>query len=170
MKYIKKILKNPWTLGIGTTLIGGILLSLITDRIKGVNWLSTMTYAVQIVVNAIIAFMNFEVKVWHIVSVILVLFVILSLFVKVLQDKEKNSRISFLDYTTDFYSGFSWKWTYSKNWEGKYEITDLHPICSKCGMALKQDGAWGDQMKCLRCNTTRPWKSMYLEDARIAHQ
>ena len=70
--------------------------------------------------------MNSEIKVWHILSVILVLFVILYLLVKVLQAKEKNSSISFLNYTTDSYLGFSWKWTYSKT--GKENMKSLISI------------------------------------------
>lgn len=35
---MKKWAKNPWVLGIGTTVIGGILLSLLLDWIQGIDW------------------------------------------------------------------------------------------------------------------------------------
>ena len=39
---MKKWAKNPWVLGIGTTVIGGVLLSLLLDWIQGIDWLSTL--------------------------------------------------------------------------------------------------------------------------------
>lgn len=39
---MKKFVKNPWVLAIGSTVIGGVLLSFVLDWIKGVDWLQQM--------------------------------------------------------------------------------------------------------------------------------
>ena len=47
--------------------------------------------------------------------------------------------------------GFRWRWKWDKYY-GKYEITDLHPVCSKCDTPLVQDYAgYSPVYKCLRC-------------------
>ena len=49
---MKKFIKNPWVLGIGTTVIGGIILSFVLDWIKGVDWLSTLKAVVKFIVDS----------------------------------------------------------------------------------------------------------------------
>ena len=67
---MKKFLKNPWVLAIGSTVIGGVLLSFVLDWIKGVDWLSTLKTVVNFIINAVVAFLNFELKVWWVLVAI----------------------------------------------------------------------------------------------------
>lgn len=164
---MKKLIKNQWVLGIGTTVIGGVLLSFVMDWINKVNWLSTLKAALQFIGHAIVAFLNFELKVWWILVALALLFVALVIYVKFLDTKQESTPIPFLSYTSDSLLGFTWEWEYTKNYEGKYTISNLHPICSKCGMTLRQGGSYGLQMKCLRCNITKDWKSECLTDAQL---
>lgn len=164
---MKKFAKNPWVLGIGTTIIGGVLLSFLLDWIKGINWLSTLKSFFEVIVNALMAFLNFELKVWWVL--VAIVFVIVAFFViaKIYDAKSKNDTPAFSSYTKDCVLGYMWEWEYAKNFEGKYTISNLHPVCSKCGMRLKQDGAYGREMTCLRCNTNKSWKDSYLTDAQM---
>ena len=57
---MKKFIKNPWILGIGTTVVGGVLLSFVMDWINKVDWLSTLKTVLKFIGNAIVAFLNFE--------------------------------------------------------------------------------------------------------------
>ncbi len=165
---MKKFVKNPWVLGIGTTVIGGVLLSFVLDWIKDVEWLSTLKDVVDFVVDVIVVFLNFELKVWWVLVAVALIVVALIIISKVLDTKEKSVSIPFLNYTKDSVLGFTWEWEYRKTYDGKYTITNLHPVCSKCGMVLKQDHtAYGVEMKCLRCNTTEKWKGDYLTDAQM---
>lgn len=86
---MKKFLKNPWTLGIGTTVIGGVLLSFVMDWINKVDWLSTLKAVLQFVGNTIVAFLNFELKVWWVLVVLVLLFAALLIYVKILDAKQK---------------------------------------------------------------------------------
>ena len=165
---MKKFLKNPWVLAIGSTVIGGVLLSFVLDWIKGVNWLSTLKTVGNFIGNAIVAFLNFELKVWWVLVAIALLFVALIIYSKILDAKEKNNPIPFLSYSKDSALGYTWEWEYRKTYDGKNTITNLRPICSKCGMILRRGHTvYGMEMKCLRCNTTNRWEDYYLTDAQM---
>lgn len=76
---MKKWSKNPWVLGIGTTVIGGILLSLLLDWIQGIDWLSTFKNVMRFIFNGIVSFLNFEIKVWWLFIAIAI--IVVGLFV-----------------------------------------------------------------------------------------
>lgn len=164
---MKKIVKNPWVLGIGTTVIGGVILSFVLDWVKGTDWLSTFKAVINFIVKVIVSFLNFELKVWWLL--IAVVLIILGMFViaKVSNAKPENEKPSFLTYTKDSVLGYTWEWEYMKGYDGKYSISNLRPVCSKCGMILKQSGMYGLQMECLRCNTSQRWECSYLTDAQM---
>lgn len=164
---MKNFARNPWVLGIGTTVIGGMVLTFVLDWIKGVDWLSTFNGILKFTYNAIIAFLNFELKVWWALLVIVFGMGVLFVISKVLSAKTKNDALAFLSYTKDSVLGYTWEWGYVKGLDGKYTITNLHPVCSKCGMHLKQGGMYGWEMKCLRCNTVQQWQDDYLTDAHM---
>ena len=164
---MKKFMKNPWVLAVGSTVIGGVLLSFVLDWIKGVDWLSTLKTIVNFIVNAIVTFLNLKLKVWWVLVAVALLFVALIIYSKILDAKEKNNQVPFLAYTKDSLLGYTWEWEYIKNYDGKYTITNLHPVCSKCGMVLKQDGLYGFHMQCLRCNTILQWKESLRDDAQM---
>ena len=164
---MKKFAKNPWVIGTGTTVIGGVLLSFVLDWIKGVNLLSTLKSVIKFVVKAIVAFLNFDLKLWWVLIAIALIVVVFIIIAKILEAKDKSNPVSFLHYTKDTVLGYSWEWDYRKTHDGKFTISGLHPVCSKCGMCLKQGGSFGMQMQCLRCNTSQDWKDDYLEDAQM---
>jgi phage FluMu protein Com len=165
---MKKFLKNPWVLGIGTTVIGGVLLTFVNDWIKGVDLLSTLNTVVDCIVKAIVAFLNFELKVWWVLAAIALIVIALIVISKVLNARETNQSIPFLNYTKDYVLDFSWEWEYKEISDGKYSITNLRPVCSHCGMMLRKGYTiYGSEMKCLRCNTTNKWEDYYLTDAQM---
>lgn len=164
---MKKFTRNPWILGIGTTVIGGVLLSFVMDWINKVDWLTTLKTALQFIGHAIVVFLNFEIKVWWLLVAIAILFVLLVVYVKILDTKEKSNPIPFLSYTTDSVLGYTWEWDYKQTYDGNYSINNLHPVCSKCGMRLKQGGLYGLDMECIRCRTTKKWDDDYLIDAQM---
>lgn len=165
---MKKFIKNPWTLGIGTTVIGGVLLSFVLDWIKGVDWLSTLKVVAKFIADTIIFVLNFEIKVWWLLVAIALIVVGLIIFVKILDIKDKTNPIPFLSYTKDSVLEYTWEWEYRKTSNGKYTISNLHPVCSKCGMILKQGyTGYVMEMQCLRCNTSQRWEDHYRDDAQM---
>lgn len=70
---MKKWAKNPWVLGIGTTVIGGVLLSLLLDWIQGIDWLSTFKNVMRFIFNVVVSFLNFEIKVlWLLIAIAII--------------------------------------------------------------------------------------------------
>ena len=124
---MKRFTKNPWTLGIGTTVVGGVLLSFVMDWINKVDWLSTLKTVLKFIGNAIVAFLNFELKVWWVLVVLVLLFAALLIYVKILDIKQKDTPIPFLSYTKDSMLGLSWEWEYRKTYDGKYTISKATP-------------------------------------------
>ena len=156
---MKKFFKSPWTLGIGTTVIGGVILSIILDLIKDVSILSTMKSFFIFIWNCIVAFLTFEIKVWWLLIAIAIIVAVLWVISKCYDAKEDNDKSSFLNYTQDYLLGYSWEWTWEKNWEGKYGVENLHPVCTKCKTTLLPTGNFYNQSKCPRCNTILNYNS-----------
>lgn len=115
---MKKFLKNPWVLGVGVTVIGGIVLSFVLDWFEGVDWLSTIKVVVKFIADAIITFLKFELKVWWVLVAIALIVVVLIIIVKLLDAKDKNTTTPFLKYTKDSVLGYAWEWEYRKMHDG----------------------------------------------------
>lgn len=154
-------------LGIGTTVIGGVLLSFVLDGIKGIGLWSTLATVTRFVINSIIYFLNINLKVWWVLLAVAILFAALLFISKALDEKEKKASPTFLTYKRDTMFGYGWEWNYKETYEGKYIITDLHAICPKCGMRLKQGGLFGTEKVCIRCNTSMHWENELLTDVEM---
>ena len=156
---MKKFLKSSWAIGIGTTVIGGVLLSIVLDLIQNVSILSTLKSVFVFIWNCIISFLTFEIKVWWLLIAIAVIFFVLWIISKCYDAKADDDKSSFLRYTQDDISGYSWEWTWEKNWEGKYKVEHLHPICTQCKTPLVSTGNYYGHLKCPRCNALLNYNS-----------
>lgn len=87
---MKKWAKNPWVLGIGTTVIGGVLLSLLLDWIQGIDWLSTFKNVMRFIFNGVVFFLNFEIKVWWLLIAIAIIVVGLFVVAKISGSQSNN--------------------------------------------------------------------------------
>lgn len=87
---MKKWAKNPWVLGIGTTVIGGVLLSLLLDWIQGIDWLSTFKNVMRFIFNGVVSFLNFEIKVWWLLIAIAIIVVGLFVVAKISVSQSNN--------------------------------------------------------------------------------
>lgn len=164
---MKKFLKSPWTLGIGTTVIGGVALSIVLDLIKKISVLSTMKSILLFLWNCIISFLDFEIKLWWLLIAIAVIIAILWVISKYYETKEDNAQSRFLNYTQDYLLGHTWEWGWKKNWEGKYGVEELHPICTKCRTPLLQTGIYYDQLKCPRCKDITNYHSSIEDEVMV---
>lgn len=149
MKKIGGFWKNPWTVSIGSGLVV-LVMTVIIDMITAEKVFSTIKTIFSILVNAILAFLNFEIKVWWILIGIAALLLALWVWVKI-RDSKVDTVTQFLEYNQDTVLGYTWKWVWEKNSFGKYSIEDLHPICQKCSTPLIYDYIGYGRAKCLRC-------------------
>lgn len=164
---MKKFFKNPWTIGIGTTVIGGVALSIVLDLIKKVSILSTMKSILVFMWNSIISFLIFEIKVWWLLIAFAIIIALLWIIAKCYITKENDAQSSFLSYTQDYLLGYSWEWSWEKNWEGKYGVENLHPICTKCKTPLVQSYSYHSQLKCPRCNNIISFNSSIENEVMV---
>ena len=149
---MKKFFQNSWFIGIATGIIASFLSTLIIDIVKKISLLSTLKAVLVFVWKCIISFLNFDIKVWWLLIAVGVLAFVLWIIVKYNDAKEENDRLAFLNYTQDSFNGQWWEWTWKKNWEGKYAVDCLHPICNKCKTALIQEYDYYEKFRCPRCN------------------
>ena len=160
---MRRFWKSPWALALVPVVLGTILTA-IYDAIKDKPILSTLWEGLKTVFGWVISFLNFELKVWWVLLGIALIIVALIIIAKIYVIK---SNPSFLSYTKDSVLGYTWEWEYKKTYDGKYTICNLHPVCSNCGMRLKQVGIYRGQMECLRCDASYIWEDSYLNDAQM---
>ena len=153
MKYLRKFLKSPWTISIVSTVLSSAL-TIIYDIFKGKKILSTLFDILKGVYNFIISFLNFELKLWWILLTIVILTFVLWIVIKIKEFGESGPE--FLKYTKDTIQGWNWEWTWRKNYDGKYVVDDLHPVCESCGTPLAAKHDYQSSLYCVRCGRTRP--------------
>ena len=143
---------NPWTVSIGSGLI--ILgITIIIDLVTAEKVFSTIGKILTSLWNAVLTFLNFEIKVWWLLIGIAFLILGLYLWIKYLDYKQPAAaNPEFVQYTRDTILGYNWKWTWNKDLYGKYSIESLHPICDVCETPLTIDRAKLGSLKCLRCS------------------
>lgn len=145
---MKKFLKNPWTISV-VTAIFSFLLTVFYDLIKGKQILSTVSSLLNTIWSAVISFFNFELKVWWVLIGIVCLFAILWCISKYYDYKDNDP--PFITYTQDSIQGWNWQWIWQKDLYGKYDIKNLHPVCSKCDTPLVNSNRFDASLECLRC-------------------
>ena len=84
---VKKFFLNPWTVGIGVAIFS-FLLTIIGDVAKGEKILSTFIAIIDWLYNAILVFLIFDLKVWWVLLGIILLFLLLWIYSKIVDAKE----------------------------------------------------------------------------------
>ncbi len=144
---------NPWTIAIGSGLTV-LLVTIVIDLITAERIFSTIAAILSSVWNGVFAFLNLKLKVWWVITGIAALVFALYIWSKYLDSKKIVQKDPpFLEYTKDYILGYQWRWTWEKTLYGKYDIENLHPICSECETPLTCACGYG-QLHCLRCNKT----------------
>lgn len=154
-----KFIMNPWTISVGSGLFV-LLVTVVIDVVSADKIFSTIKKIMGTIWSAILAFLNFELKVWWLLIGIAMLMLGLYIWVKYLDQKQAvSNKPKFLEYTHDTILGYKWKWIWGKDTFGRYNIMQLHPICSHCDTPLVDSPmGYSGRYTCLRCNnsTNRP--------------
>lgn len=157
-KKSKSFWSNPWTIAIGS----GFVLSLISvgiDIFKKEKVFSTIGDVFCAVWGLIIKVINYQLKVWWVLTGIAILVLGVWIYSKYIDNKDKRQP-KFLKYTEDFICGWLWAWRWEKTYSGLYDIEMLHPICNECRTPLVSENDYYGGWKCLRCgaryNTDMP--------------
>jgi hypothetical protein len=140
-KNLSKFLKNPWTIGVGTTIISVFVLKII-DKIAGT---SSIKY-LYIFFNQTISFFKTEYSfpLWLLIllSFSVFLFFIGYYYLKSVFINNNESGINepdFINYTSENFNGVVYKWRYIKNYENKFSAVDYMAYCPKDNCVLIND-------------------------------
>lgn len=146
---MKKFFKSPWTIGIGTTLLG-FSLTVIYDLVKGKQLLATMCNMFDILKSWLIIFLNFELKVWWVLTGVAIIIIIL-LIISFSSDNSNNINPDFTAYTTDHFRLWRWSWRWEFNvLQKKWQIINLQAHCPQCDTPMIS--SWDeDYFRCPRC-------------------
>lgn len=166
---MKKFWTNPWTITIGGVLLS-FALSVLRDLVKGIKTLSTVKIVFSAIWRAIIAFLNFDLKVWWVLIGIAVILAILWIVLK--RDKEneeklleENKRPDFTSYTEDHFRTWKWSWEWKYNtYMGEWNVDNLKAHCPKCDTPMQHDLA-ETAFECPRCQY-----GSYYEDHEVSSQ
>lgn len=155
---LKNFIMNPWTVSVGSGLIV-LLVTVIIDIVTTEKIFSTIKKILMAIWRLLLVFLNFEIKVWWLLIGIVVLLIALWGTEHLASKQSTPTEPEFLKYTQDTILDYKWKWTWEKDSYGKYNIEQLHPICSYCETPLVDNpSGYGGRYTCLRCTngTNRP--------------
>ena len=143
----KNIINSPWGVGLGTTLFS-FLLTLTNDYFKKTPFLTTVGNLVKKIINFTVFILNFKVKIWIILAIIILLFLIVFIISKN-SNETKPEYPSFYNYREDQLKGFKWSWSWSKSSEGWY-VNNLKLHCPKCDTPMGRTTFFS--IECPRCD------------------
>ncbi len=123
----KNLWNNPWIVGIGTLVIGTFILDLLTD------WVKNLLDFVQKIIVSLFELINESISmpIWVILIILFVLFLLIKTKLSSIIKNEAKSIINypFLKYTSDKFGDSLYRWSYEKNNEDKYVITNITAFC-----------------------------------------
>lgn len=146
---MKKFRNSKWALAIVPVVLS-FLLSLLADWIKQVEIFSTIKTIATTLWKWMLAFLNFEVKVWWILVFLVCLVILLWIIAKVADTKEKNQP-KFLQYTEDHFRDWKWSWTWGRTYTGKWQVENLIAHCPQCDTPMRHDN-FDTVFHCSRCS------------------
>lgn len=133
---IKRILLNPWTVGIGSTVCAAIILKFF-DIFIGTNILNYIGGILYKSLRIFCNILNYKLPLWLFLVILLIYF-----FYRRLSFR-KNKMPIYLDYTEDRFQGILYRWSYECV-DGKYRIGEIVAYCPTCKHRIVHD-------ECLNC-------------------
>jgi len=156
MKNFKKLLLNPWIIGVFTPIIALALAAVI----KKINIIEASKWLFSTILNFTIDILTFKISIYVIVLISLGIFIAVKIYFKIDEVKEVN-KSKWLAYTKNHYEKWNLTWQYDLQYDNKYQINNIRPIC-KCGCELIMKNKLGNIsygsgiLFCPKCKNTYP--------------
>ena len=152
MKY-KNWKKSPWTISFGTAIFS-LLLTMGYDYSKNEPILTTIGNILKAIWSFIISILNFDLKVWWLLTAIFVFIGIAYLIDKFKQ--EESFKPDFYSYREGKFK--RWRWTWGWKWsnsQNAWTISDLTAHCPNCDTPMiEHSSIYGLSYDCPRCDFT----------------
>lgn len=134
---MKKWIKSPWTVSLGTALFS-LLGTVLYDYFKEKPILTTINQGVNWLVERFTNFINLEIKLWLILVILAALVLIFILYILI--ENKKVRKPEFLNYKEDRLKKWRWSWEWKWSETRKaWIISNLEPHCPNCGTTLMED-------------------------------
>lgn len=148
---LKKYLNSTWSVSLGSTAFG-VILTVIFDFAKSKPILSTLISGIKWVWNLIIAILNFRLKVWWLLVIIIIGVITIDLLIRI---NDKKVDPSIINYKSDTFKVWKWSWSWKQDkYSKKWKVSDLTASCPECNSTLlsSQDIINGYSFQCPRCS------------------
>jgi hypothetical protein len=161
---------TPWFLGVGVTVVGGLILSGILDLFKNVTITTTLKKTAFWTFYNLLAVLNYNAKVWWVIIALFVIYLIWFIFNKVNSPTEYDEvfiKPDWINYKKDKLKKWTWIWDYSYNNISKqYDIVNMRPYCESCKIAMIQNYGYA-YYSCPKCDKEYPSPSGYWESESV---
>lgn len=144
-KQLRDFLSNGWVLGIGTTVIGGLIFNWITGKNIISNLLSWASGWLERISSWILDFFttNYELPLYVLILIFLsapLLFIVFRVTMLYIEKRGKESGVgtknNWEGYMSDIFGGIPYRWDYVTNSLKQNVITNIRAYCPKCDCML----------------------------------
>jgi hypothetical protein len=146
-----KWIKSPWTISIATAIFS-LLLTMGYDYLKEKPILSTVLLFVKWAGKIGWSILNFDLKVWWLIIVIL--FFILAIYIISKFPKEPASKPDFHDFREGKFKNWKWSWEWElNNSKNAWVISNMKAHCPNCHTPMiDQSTIYELRFNCPRCD------------------
>jgi Ca2+/Na+ antiporter len=157
---LKKMVQNPLSLSIGSSVVATLIASGILSIFSNNTFINSIKIVLIKVLKFILLIFTFKISVW--IILISIGFIVFILWVW--NKTSEASKPDFFNYTTEDFKRWRLVWDYGKNYNGKYEIKNLRPIClCKCELSDRRNNRTGEkELYCPSCG--KVFEMFYRED------
>lgn len=148
---MKKWIKSPWGISIGTAIFS-LLLTMGYDYSKEKPVLTTIWKVIVWIWDLLLTILNFNLKVWWLILAVGLFILILYIIDKL--KKEETFKPDFYSYREGKFK--EWKWTWGWNWsqsKNAWIISDMKAHCPNCDTPMiEHSSVYGLSFDCPRCD------------------
>jgi len=129
----KNFLNHPFNIAVGSTVVGGIILSVVLYLWTNVfSWLGSFS---QNLYNLLINFLNLSTPVYVLILAFVLYYMTKRIIKHLMKETPIEKKPNWLDFKQNIYDGILYKWNYEIN-GNTYEIINLSLFCQNCECRL----------------------------------
>jgi len=127
---MKNKIKNTTLFAITIGVVINLISSVIYSKIENVDFITGFVELWKKLFNFFIMIINFRIPVWVIIIVLFIFFVIIKIYIAIIDSKEKYQP-KYMNYLSDTYKGIIYQWELNKYGNG-IKLENIIPVCN-CG-------------------------------------
>jgi len=149
---------KTWILGVFSAVAATVISSLIISHLNNVDF----AQGALIVFSGISSVFLYKIPIFIIIIAIVIFLVFRWLVKRFRHVIEQPAEPEWINYVLRRYKSWMFVWRYEKDYEGKYRVKQITPIC-ECGCQLSHN-IFYTQEKCPKCGTSYPQLTNEITD------